>query len=144
MEELQELKGLLQRQHYADALTLVEEMEEMSREDKVNKIKSFLKVLLLHLIKQEAEQKTTRSWDLSIANSVDQIKDTNARQKSGGYYLSEPELARLIDSAFPLALKGAALEAFAGKFTDTELAEKVSIPLIKTKALQMILAEDLL
>jgi hypothetical protein len=34
-------------------------MEEMSREDKVNKIYSCPEILLLHLIKQRAEQRTT-------------------------------------------------------------------------------------
>ena len=53
----------------------------MSRDDKINKIKSFLKTLLLHLIKQDAEQRTTSSWDVSIENAVSQIRDTNKNQK---------------------------------------------------------------
>ena len=55
MEELLELRTLLIGGNISDALLLVEEMTEMSKDDKLNKIYSFAKVLLLHLIKQQAE-----------------------------------------------------------------------------------------
>jgi len=77
MEELLELKGFLLSGNISDALLLVEEMTEMSKDDKLNKIYSFAKILLLHLIKQRAENHTTRSWDLSIKNSVREIQRTN-------------------------------------------------------------------
>ncbi len=70
MEELLELKDLLLAGNLADALLLVDEMTEMSKDDKLNKIFSFGKILLLHLIKQAVEKRTTRSWDLSIYNSL--------------------------------------------------------------------------
>jgi len=53
MEELLELKNLLISGNIADALLLVEEMTEMSKDDKLNKIISFGIILLLHLIKQQ-------------------------------------------------------------------------------------------
>ena len=59
MEELLELKDLLLAGNLTDALLLVEEMTEMSKDDKLNKIFSFAKILLLHLIKQAAEKRTT-------------------------------------------------------------------------------------
>ena len=48
-------------------------MTEMSKDDKLNKIFSFGIILLLHLIKQRAEKRTTRFWDTSIFNAVQQI-----------------------------------------------------------------------
>ena len=39
----------------------MEELEEMPQEDKLNKLYSCGAVLLVHLIKQQAEQRTTRS-----------------------------------------------------------------------------------
>lgn len=60
MEELLELKNLLISGNIAEALLLVEEMTEMSKDDKLNKIISFGIILLLHLIKQQAEKRTTR------------------------------------------------------------------------------------
>ena len=70
MEELFTLKELLLSGNVTDALVLVEELTEMSNDDNLNKIFSFGKILLLHLIKQAAEKRKTRSWDLSIANAV--------------------------------------------------------------------------
>ena len=70
MEELFILKELFLSGNVTDALVLVEELTEMSKDDNLNKIFSFGKILLLHLIKQAAEKRKTRSWDLSIANAV--------------------------------------------------------------------------
>jgi hypothetical protein len=52
MEELLELQQLLINGNIPSALLLVEEMTEMSKDDKLNKIFSFGKIILLHLIKQ--------------------------------------------------------------------------------------------
>ena len=49
MEELLELKTLLLGGNISEALLLVEEMTEMSKDDKLNKIFSFGIILLLHL-----------------------------------------------------------------------------------------------
>jgi hypothetical protein len=64
-------------------LLVIEEMEEMAKDDKINKIYSFIVILLLHLIKKDAEQRTTRSWEYSIWNSSYQIRRVNKRRKSG-------------------------------------------------------------
>ncbi|MCP4709161.1 MAG: DUF29 family protein, partial [Planctomycetes bacterium] len=116
----------------------VEEMEEMSREDKINKIDSFLIILLLHLIKQAVEHRTTRSWDLSIYNAVREINKTNKRRKSGGFYLDEPDLAEAIDDAFIPALKHAAAETLDGRLSDEEVLVKLEAPEVKNNALRMI------
>ena len=52
MEELLTLKGLLYQGKIPEALELVEELEEMSKSDKINKIFSYGVILLLHLIKK--------------------------------------------------------------------------------------------
>ncbi len=51
MEELLELKTLLTQGNVSDALVLVEEITEMSKDDKINKIYSYGVILLLHPIK---------------------------------------------------------------------------------------------
>ncbi|MFM7439152.1 MAG: DUF29 family protein, partial [Snowella sp.] len=84
MEELLELRTLLMGGNISDALLLVEEMTEMSKDDKINKISSYAKIVILHLIKRAAEKRTTRSWDLSIKNAVNEIQKTNRRRKAGG------------------------------------------------------------
>ena len=139
MEELFELRNHIQQGRYADALALLGEMEEMSRDDKINKIESLLEILLLHLIKRHAEQRSTRSWDVSISGSVHQINRTNKRRKAGGYYLNREEIRDAIDDSYPMALKRAALEAFEGTLGEAELADKVDEAKVKQEALSLVM-----
>ena len=96
MEELLELKQLLQQGKIDEALLIVDELEEMSLSDKINKIDSYGVILLIHLIKQNAESRSTRSWQLSIENAVREINKINKRRKASGYYLSEAELLDIL------------------------------------------------
>ena len=138
MEELLELKALLLAGNLPNALLLVEEMTEMSKDDKLNKISSYAKVLLLHLIKQAAEKHTTRSWEVSIENAVYEIQKTNRRRKAGGYYLSSEELKEALEDAYRIALSGAAVEAFEGCYTAAELAAMIDRTRIIEQAIALI------
>ena len=139
MEELFELRSYIQQGHYAEALNLIGEMEEMSKDDKISKIESFFEILLLHLIKQQAEKRTTRSWDVSIKNVITRIRYTNKRRKAGGFYLAKEELREAIEEAWPLALRQASLEPFEGRYDEHELARMIDQKQIKEEALEMIL-----
>jgi hypothetical protein len=138
MEELLELRQYIEQKQYDQALDLIGEMEEMSREDKINKIGSFIKVLLIHLIKRQAEKRTTRSWDTSIFNALFEIKKANTRQKSGGFYMTRDEINETLKEYYPVALRYAALEAFDGQYNETELNEMVDQNLIIEQALALI------
>ena len=140
MEELLKLRQYIQEQSYDQALTLIDEMEEMSKEDKLNKIYSHAVILLLHLIKQTAEQRSTRSWEFSIYNATKEIKRVNKRRKSGGYYASEEELQEILADAFDTAIKRAALEAFEGQYSEVELAARIDSDQIQQKAMTLIQA----
>ncbi len=138
VEELIDLRQAIEQKRYTDAIILLGEMEEMSREDKIEKIDSFLIILLLHLIKQDAEKRTTRSWDASIRESARRISRINKRRKSGGFYLSVDELKEAVEESFPTALDKAALEAFEGRYLAEQLVEKINKPAIRQKALELI------
>jgi hypothetical protein len=140
MEELSALRAALEQHRYADALALVGELEEMSKDDKIEKIYSFMVILLIHLIKQHAEQRSTRSWDLSIRESVKRIRRTNRRRKAGGYYLNEAELRENLDDAWDSAIAAAALEAFEGRYEAEELASMVDRQRVLEEALGMMSA----
>lgn len=140
MEELLELRRYIEQQRYAEALDLIAEMEEMSREDKINKIYSFAEILLLHLIKQEAEKRTTRSWDLTIRNVVRQIARINARRKSGGMYVDDAELRAIIAEVYQPALERASLETYEGRYDDQELGQQVERTIIEQKAFEKLTA----
>jgi hypothetical protein len=107
----------------------------MSLEDKLNKIYSYIVILLVHLIKQEAENRSTSSWERSIFNSVKYINKTNKRRRSGGYYADSLTLQEIIDEAYSHALQEASFEAFEGKLSTLELGTKVDEQKIKMIAI---------
>jgi Domain of unknown function DUF29 len=126
MDELSELRDLLQAGRIEDALLLVDELDEMSREDKINKISSYMRILLIHLIKQQAEQRSTRSWEVSIKEALRQIQRTNTRRKAGSVYLGRDELLEELEDIYDLALERAALEAFGGIYEAADIASRLS------------------
>jgi hypothetical protein len=135
MEELIQLRESIEKHDFVAALQIVDELEEMSVEDKLNKIFSYMIILLLHLIKEDAEKRLTKSWKLSINNSVKQINRINKRRKTGGYYANKTDLNEIIDDAFELALEGAAIQAFGGAYNEQELLELIKVDQIKDKAI---------
>ncbi len=126
MEELIELRSLVQRGELESALMLIDELEEMSKDDKINKIYSYVVILLLHLIKQAAENRSTSSWEVSIRNSVISIQRTNKRRKAGGNYLSDREIIEILEDAYDRAIDNARLEAFGGAYNAIALGKMVS------------------
>ena len=138
MEELWELRRYVQTGDVDAALALLDEMEDMSRDDKITRIRSYMKVLLTHLIKQAVEQRRTRSWEVSMRNALDEIITHNRRRKSGGWYLSSEDLAEALWEAYDPALDWAALEAFGGAYTAEHLRTLHDAEALCQEALQMI------
>src|SRR6202007_2605900 len=89
-------------------------------------IESYMQLLLVHCIKQAAEQRTTRSWDLSIAEAARRIAKVNARRKSGGWYLPEEELREALADEYEAALRRAALEVHEGLHTSDQLTRLIA------------------
>jgi len=139
MIELLELEKCIKEERYADALAIIGDMEEMSREDKINKIYSYMVILMIHLIKQHAEKRSSPSWERSIYNSVEAIRVTNKRRKTGGYYVEKEELEELCCQAYPPALKNASYEVYEGRYEASELAEMVDGNKIRNESLKLIL-----
>lgn len=138
MEELIKLKEMLQEGNIPEALDLVEELTEMSKSDKINKIFSYGIILLLHLIKQAAEKRTTKSWEVSIRNAVKQIQRINQRPKNKGQYLTESELLETFEDAFDSALDRASLEAFEGIYKPQQIAELINKSTIINEAIELV------
>jgi hypothetical protein len=142
MEEILELRQHLEAHRYDEAMMLIGEMEEMALDDKLHKISSYAIILLIHLIKQAAEQRTTRSWDNSIRNAVEEIAYVNKRRKSGGYFATPQDLQEILEYRFKTALRKASDEAFEGKMTEAELEKLFDKNALLEKALRLILDEQ--
>ena len=139
MEELLTLKDLLVKGDVQGALIIVEELTEMSRNDIIKTIRIYAVILLLHLIKQQAENRTTRSWKVSIRNSVREIQRENKRRKAEGYYLTPEELLETLAEAYLNAIDEASLEVEEGRYEPEELEKLVNREEIINRALTLIL-----
>ena len=51
MEEILELKDCLLNKQYDRAFAIVEDLEAMGRQDKINNLESFIVIFIVHLIK---------------------------------------------------------------------------------------------
>ena len=142
MEEILELRQLLLQGDLQGALVVAEELVEMSKKDIINNIYSFAMILLLHLIKQRAEKRTTRSWDLSIRNSVRDIQRLNKRLKAKGFYLNPKELEETLQEAYETAIDRAALEAFEGIYEVRQLQTMVNSQETIARALALIIPPE--
>ena len=136
MEELAELRVAIETGDYDQALAILDELDAMSRDDKITKIMGYMRVLLAHLIKQAAEQRSTRAWEDTIAEALERIVLTNKRRKAGGYYLDASTLAEALAEVYPGALRRAAREAFEGIYSPEQLAASVQREALLAAALQ--------
>ena len=140
MDELDELRTLICHGDYEAALVLIDELDAMSRDDKLTKIESYMQVLIVHCIKQAAEQRTTRSWDLSIAEAARRIAKVNKRRKSGGWYLPTEDLQDALADEYTAALRRATLEVHEGLHTPEQLTALLDHASILTTAWEHIAA----
>jgi hypothetical protein len=138
MEELLTLKSLLLKGDVQGALAIVEDLEEMSRDDKINAIGSYATILMIHLIKQQAESRSTRAWDVSICNSVFEIQRKNKRRRAGGVYLESEELRLALKEVYPVALNAASLEVAEGRYDADKLKQLINREAILDRAFELI------
>jgi vacuolar-type H+-ATPase subunit F/Vma7 len=137
MEEILSLKELLLKGDVSGALAIADELEEMSRKEIINNIRSYAIILLLHLIKQEVERRTTRSWEVSIRNAVLEIQDLNERQTKKGVYLQSDELKAVFQRSYIQAINRASLE-IEGRYEPEDLLGLVDQNAIMDRALVLI------
>jgi hypothetical protein len=138
MDEILELRQYMQQGKYDAALLIINEMEEMAKDDKLNKIYSFAIILLLHLIKEKAEQRTTRSWRISLRNAVENVQRVNTRRNAGGTYCTTADLEQTLEAAYNQALRYASEEAFGGIYTPKNLGAMINKDAIILEALHFL------
>ncbi len=139
MEELLELRHYIEQGRTSEALFLVDELTDMAKRDKINRITSFMVLLMMHIIKKHAEKRTTPSWERTIRNATLDIRKTNQRDDAGGFYMNELQLRDALNEYYRYALMDAASEAFGGQYSHKQLAPMLDVEAIKQEALNYIL-----
>ncbi|MEH2239388.1 DUF29 family protein [Nostoc sp.] len=125
-QELIDLRTCIQDGRYADALAIVDELEGMSKKAILRQIKSFLRILLIHLIKNQVEKRLTNSWVASIRNAIREIKEVNLKDNKTSYYVNSNEWENFIEEeVIEDAIADASDEVMNGAYNQFQLAEMV-------------------
>ena len=137
-QELVDLRNSILEQRYSDALAIVDELEGMSKKAILRQIKSFLKVLLIHLIKNKIEKRLTNSWVASIRNSLIEIQDINLKENQKSYYINQDEWDSWLEDEIELAIADASLEVMNGKFKRQQISQMLNKPQLILTATELI------
>jgi hypothetical protein len=136
MEEIIELKQSIISHDWETSLAIIEELEEMGRQDKINNLQSFLVILLIHLIKIHVENRVTTSWRNSIVNSLLEIQKRNQLGKKA-HYIKQTDWEDSFQQALPRALIKASQEAFGGIDLD-ELTNLIDRQVLKDRTFELL------
>lgn len=125
IQELSDLRNSILEGRYEEALALIDQLDGMSRQAKLGTIESFLVRMLIHLIKNQLEQRLTNSWAASIRGSLVEIKKWNLQDNKTSYYVDRHEWEPMIEDAMEVAVSDASVEVFEGAYTPFEIADMV-------------------
>ncbi len=138
-QELTDLRNSILQGRYADALAIVDELEGMSKQAILRNIKSYINILLIHLIKNQVEHRLTNSWVASIRNSIREIKNLNIKDNNKSYYVNQDEWETLIEEeVIEDAIADASLEVMNGKYSQFQLADIIDRTKLIENALQFL------
>ncbi|MFB2936595.1 DUF29 family protein [Aerosakkonemataceae cyanobacterium BLCC-F154] len=138
-QELIDLKNSILEGRYDDALFIVDELEGMSRQAVIRNIKSFLVRLLIHLIKNQIEQRLTNSWVASISDSIIKIKDLNLQDNKTSYYIKPDEWEPLLEESISAAIRPASVEVLNGRLKPAQLSNMLDKTELTATAKQLVM-----
>jgi hypothetical protein len=125
VQELIDLRNCILAGKNEEAIAIVDELEGMSKQATLRNIGSFLIILLIHLIKNQIEQRLTNSWAASIANSVRGIKKLNLKDNKTSYYINADEWEPFFEDELEAAIRESSREVLEGKLSRVQLSQRV-------------------
>jgi Domain of unknown function DUF29 len=137
-QELIDLRNSITEGRYTDALAIVDELEGMSKQAIIRNIQAFLKILLIHLIKNQIEQRLTNSWIASIRNSLIEIKKLNLKDNKKSHYINQDECLIYLEDEVTLAIADASLEVLNGTLKRQQLSQMLNKPQLILNATELL------
>ena len=125
-QELVDLRTSILEGRYEDALTILDDLEEMSKKSILRNIMSFLIRLIIHLIKNQLEKRLTNSWIASISNSVIEIQSLNLKDNRKSYYIKQNEWNDYLEEAIERAIRPASVEVMDGKLKASIISAQIN------------------
>ena len=125
-QELMELRQSILEGRYDDALEIVDDLEDMSKQGTLRKIEAFLVRLVIHLIKNQLEQRLTNSWIASISDSVIQIAKLNIKDNQKSYYIKSDEWGEYLVESVEMAIRPASAEIFSGTLKPSQVSQRLN------------------
>ncbi|MBG1267891.1 DUF29 family protein [Nostoc sp. WHI] len=129
-QEFIELRQSILEGRYDEALEIIDDLEEMSKQATLRKIEAFLVRLCIHLIKNQIEQRLTNSWIASISDSVIQIAKLNLKDNQKSYYIKADEWQEYLDEAIAIAIRPASAEIFDGTLKPSQIFQRINQELL--------------
>lgn len=127
VQELIDLRASILAGRYEEALTLIDELEAMGKQAIIRNIETFLIRLMIHLIKNQIEQRLINSWANSISDSIVQIKKLNLKDNKTSYYINSDEWQSYLEAAIKLAIRPASLEILNGQLKAKQISEQLDL-----------------
>ncbi|SKB15389.1 conserved hypothetical protein [Planktothrix sp. PCC 11201] len=125
VQELIDLRNCIEAQRYDQALMIIDELEGMGKQAILRNIQSYLLRLLIHLIKNQIEQRLTNSWAASIRGSIREIQKLNLKDNKKSYYIQQDEWQTWLEDSLEDAIRDASVEVMNGTYTPFKLSEIV-------------------
>jgi hypothetical protein len=124
-QELLDLRLSILEGRYQDALAIVDELEGMSKQAILRNIASFLVRIMIHLIKNQIEQRLTNSWVASISDSLLELRALNLRDNKTSHYIKPDEWLPYLEEATERAIRPASVEVLQGRLKPFQLSEQM-------------------
>lgn len=138
-QELIKLRQTIISGEYADALTLIDEMEDMNHKAVIRNIRSKLVWLMLHLMKNSIEQRLVNAWAAAIRSAILEIQDLNCVScKRKEYNIDLEEWQDYLEESFEDAIYAVAANANEERYGPSEIVALVDSEQIYKFANQMI------
>ncbi len=137
-QELIDLRNSIIEGRYTEALEILDELDWMSKKAILRNLKSYLVRMLIHLIKNQVEQRLTNSWVASISDSLIQIQDLNLQDNKTSHYVKPDEWEPMLIDALAAAIRPASVEVLNGRVKPSQLSEMVDRTQIILTAQQLL------
>lgn len=125
IQELIDLRQSIIEGRTDNALEIIDDLESMSQEHILQKIESFLVGLLVHLIKNNVEQRLTNYCVASMRHSLLKIQRLNLKANQTSYYINQADWDVYLEDAFEDAIFEACIEVSEGAYKPRQLKEVV-------------------